>query len=109
MSVSTRLMASLFCAAWWVLTLPAAEDAYKHQLEFQQGARLYSGCALLEKRGKPIQNSRNVNIQGQTLRFADLQVPGANVKIHSAKLEMWFAEEGRGKVRDAQIQVFDAA
>ncbi|GEM_PF-6302636 len=78
------------------------------ELVFQQNVNGYAGCRALSARGEPCQGER-ANLQNVTFVFGDLRLSGNEVKVTNAELRMHFLEEGYSRIRNADLELYDAA
>ena len=97
-------MACVLCAGAWAF----AADRTEVTVVFQQGVNHYEGCVLGERWNANVRRGSRV-IDGRTLTFRDLHLAGDDVRIESAELRMSFAEEGRSYIRNANVEIYDAA
>lgn len=88
-------------------TMLHAQQRYQNETAFQNGFNQYAGCRMFA--GSDLVRRERADINGITLVFADPQLPGENVEVQSARLEMVFLEEGWGRVSTATLALYDAA
>ena len=97
------MMCVLLAGAW-----AFGADRTEVSVVFRHGVNHYEGCVLGERWNANVR-SANSQVDGRTLTFGDLHLAGNDVRIESAELRLAFAEEGRSHIRNANLEVYDAA
>ena len=77
-------------------------------MSFQQDVNHYAGCRLVDAWNSPCQGDRG-DINKLILTYADLTLPGEDVKIASAELRLRFVEEAYSRIKSARLELYDAA
>ncbi len=102
-------MRALILAACAVVcsSVAIAEDKATVDAVFQQGSNQYKGCELIDPWNTKVKR-KTFTINRMTIRFGELVLPGKNVVVQSARLEMRFTEEGWGRISNASLAMHDA-
>ncbi len=88
-------------------TCSAAAPRAEVEMAFQQNVNGYTGCSVPSSDGGARAGER-MDIHNQVIVFADLRLPGDDVKVSGAELRMHFLEEGYSRVKSADIEIYDA-
>src|SRR5210317_770785 len=101
--------ASLLCC----IVLAAASVAFAQKraevtATFRQEVDYYAGCKLIDPYNTEV-NREGGTIHGMCLVFTDIKLPGQDVQVDAAELQMTFREEAWSRIHNAKLELFDAA
>ena len=101
---------TLYAMAFAVLFACPAFAAPRAEVEmsFQQDVNHYAGCRLVDAWNSAYKGDRG-DVNKLILIYADLKLPGDEVKVESAELRMRFVEEGYSRIKNAKLELYDAA
>ena len=108
MAQTRRLLIAAFLAAAWIATSAFAAPRAEVEMSFQQGVNHYAGCRLADAWNSPCTGDRG-DVNKLILLFADLTLPGQDVRIESAELRMRFVEESYSRIKSATLAIYDAS
>ncbi len=104
----TLILAVAACAVLWA-SVAYAEEEEKATVDavFQQGNNQYKGCELIDPWNSKVAR-KSFSLNRMTIRFDELALPGKNVTVQSARLEMFFQEESWSRIQNANLAAYDA-
>ena len=103
-----RTASPLCCIVLAAASVAFAQKRAEVTTTFRQEANHYVGCKLIDRYKTEVKREGGT-IQGMRLVFTDIKLPGHDVQVDAAELQMTFREEAWSRIRNAKLELFDAA